>query len=81
MAELNVRDEPQSQHQTQRLRCIRFYFGYLAWEYPTNRLLQRLPLGKYSACNIILWGMTLSTFAAVKNFSGGVAVRFMLGGM
>ncbi|KAH0263135.1 putative MFS allantoate transporter, partial [Aureobasidium melanogenum] len=56
-----------------------FYFGYLAWEYPTNRLLQRLPLGKYSACNIILWGMTLSTFAAVKNFSGGVAVRFMLG--
>ncbi|KAG9636468.1 putative MFS allantoate transporter, partial [Aureobasidium melanogenum] len=27
-----------------------FYFGYLAWEYPTNRLLQRLPLGKYSAC-------------------------------
>lgn len=24
-----------------------FYFGYLAWEYPTNRLLQRLPLGKY----------------------------------
>lgn len=25
--------------------------------------------------------MTLSTFAAVKDFSGGVAVRFMLGGM
>lgn len=24
-----------------------FYFGYLAWEYPTNRLLQHLPLGKY----------------------------------
>lgn len=24
-----------------------FYFGYLAWEYPTSRLLQRLPLGKY----------------------------------
>lgn len=26
-----------------------FYFGYLAWEYPTSRLLQRLPLGKYCA--------------------------------
>lgn len=37
-----------------------FYFGYLAWEYPTNRLLQRLPLAKYSALNIILWGTTLA---------------------
>jgi hypothetical protein len=24
-----------------------FYFGYIAWEYPTTRLLQILPLGKY----------------------------------
>lgn len=24
-----------------------FYFGYIAWEYPTSRLLQVLPLGKY----------------------------------
>jgi ACS family allantoate permease-like MFS transporter len=24
-----------------------FYFGYIAWEYPTTRLLQKLPLGKY----------------------------------
>ena len=32
-----------------------FYFGYIAWEYPTTRLLQFLPLGKYSAFNIIMW--------------------------
>jgi ACS family allantoate permease-like MFS transporter len=32
-----------------------FYFGYIAWEYPTTRLLQLLPLGKYSAFNIIMW--------------------------
>ena len=56
-----------------------FYFGYLAWEYPTNRLLQRLPLAKYSAFNIIMWGGVLSLFAAVYNFSGAVAVRFFLG--
>lgn len=56
-----------------------FYFGYLAWEYPTNRLLQRLPLGKYSASCIILWGATLACFAAVKDFGGAVAVRFFLG--
>ena len=36
-----------------------FYIGYLAWEYPTNRLLQRLPLAKWSAFNIIAWGGTL----------------------
>ncbi|KAI9725141.1 MAG: hypothetical protein M1828_003483 [Chrysothrix sp. TS-e1954] len=56
-----------------------FYFGYLGWEYPTNWLLQRLPIGKYSAFNIIMWGITLSCFAGVTNFSGAVAVRFFLG--
>lgn len=56
-----------------------FYFGYLAWEYPTNRLLQRLPLGKYSAFCVIMWGVCLACFAGVTNFAGAVAVRFFLG--
>ncbi|KAK4992853.1 Allantoate permease [Elasticomyces elasticus] len=56
-----------------------FYFGYIAAEYPTARLLQKLPLGKYSAFNIIMWGLTLACFAAVKNFAGAVAIRFFLG--
>lgn len=56
-----------------------FYFGYLGWEYPTNRLLQRLPLGKYSAFNVFFWGVVLACFAAVENFAGAVAVRFFLG--
>ena len=56
-----------------------FYFGYIGWEYPTNFLLQKLPIGKYSSINIILWGLTLSCFAAVNNFSGAVAIRFFLG--
>jgi len=56
-----------------------FYFGYLAWEYPTTRLLQRLPLAKYSAFCVIVWGSTLALFATVSNFSGAVAVRFFLG--
>jgi ACS family allantoate permease-like MFS transporter len=53
--------------------------GYLAWEYPTNRLLQRLPLGKYSAACILMWGLILSCFAAVKSYSGAIAIRFFLG--
>ena len=56
-----------------------FYFGYIAWEYPTNRLLQRLPLAKYSSFCIIMWGLVLCCMAAVKSFSGAVAVRFFLG--
>lgn len=56
-----------------------FYFGYLGFEYFTNRALQRFPLGKFSAICVILWGTTLSCFAAVDNFGGAVAVRFFLG--
>ena len=45
-----------------------FYFGYIAWEYPTSRLLQLLPLGKYSAFNIIMWVSTWSAgFGAPAN--------------
>ena len=56
-----------------------FYFGYLAWEYPTNRLLQRLPLAKYSSFCVMMWGLVLCCMAATKNFQGAVAVRFFLG--
>ncbi|KUI70414.1 hypothetical protein VM1G_05791 [Cytospora mali] len=55
-----------------------FYFGYLFWEYPTNRLLQRLPLGKWSAFNVIMWGLVLCCMAATKNFAGAMTVRFFL---
>ena len=53
--------------------------GYIAWEYPTNRLLQRLPLAKYSSFCIIMWGLVLSCFAAVTNYQGAIAIRFFLG--
>ena len=56
-----------------------FYFGYIAFEYPANRLLQRLPVGKFSAGMVIAWGLVLACFAATKNFAGAVAIRFMLG--
>ena len=49
-----------------------FYFGYLFWEWPTNFLLQRFPLAKYSAFNVIMWGLTLCCLAAVKDFAGAM---------
>lgn len=43
-----------------------FYFGFLAWAFPTNFLLQRLPVGKYLGANIFLWGVFLMLQAAAK---------------
>lgn len=42
-------------------------------------MLQRLPIGKYSAACVIAWGVVLACFAATENFGGAVAIRFMLG--
>lgn len=67
-----------TQHNYQWIGSI-FYCGYLGFEYPTSRLLQRLPLAKYSALNIIFWGLTLSCTAATTNFASIASVRFVLG--
>jgi hypothetical protein len=56
-----------------------FYFGFLAWAFPTNFLMQRLPIGKYLGANICLWGVFLMIQAAAKNFAGLAALRAMAG--
>lgn len=57
-----------------------FYIGYLVFEYPHNRLMQRFPLGKYISISVILWGMILSATAGTSNATGVLVVRFFLGG-
>ncbi|KAI0749976.1 major facilitator superfamily domain-containing protein [Daedaleopsis nitida] len=57
--------------------CV--YLAILAWEFPTNRLIQRLPIAKYLAFNIAAWGAILATTAACKNFTGLIVVRTLLG--
>ncbi|PGH28006.1 hypothetical protein AJ80_00261 [Polytolypa hystricis UAMH7299] len=57
--------------------CI--YIAVLIVEYPTNWIIQRVPIAKYLGINIILWGATLALHAACKNFAGLVAVRTLLG--
>ncbi|KAG5984062.1 hypothetical protein E4U55_006197 [Claviceps digitariae] len=56
-----------------------FYFGYLAWEYPTTILIARLPIGKYLAGNTLFWGAVVALTAACRNFGGLMTVRFLLG--
>jgi hypothetical protein len=55
------------------------YMGVLVGEYPTNLLLQKLPVAKYLACNVFLWGCVISCSAAAKDFKALMVVRFLLG--
>ncbi|EHY54809.1 hypothetical protein HRR83_004019 [Exophiala dermatitidis] len=58
-----------------------FYFGYLAFEYPHNRLMQRLPLMKYVSCTVIIWGIVLCCHAGTTNFATLMVARFFLGAL
>jgi len=57
--------------------CI--YIAVLTVEYPTNYLIQRLPVAKYLGTSIILWGTILACHAAVKGFTGILVLRTLLG--
>ncbi|KAK5941537.1 hypothetical protein PMZ80_006816, partial [Knufia obscura] len=56
-----------------------FYFGFLAWAFPTNFLMQKYPLGKYLGANIILWGVFLMLQAACSSFATLAVLRFLSG--
>lgn len=58
-----------------------FYFGYLVFVYPHNRLMQRLPLARYLSCIVFIWGIVLGLNAACTNFAGLMAGRFVLGAL
>ncbi|EIN10598.1 MFS general substrate transporter [Punctularia strigosozonata HHB-11173 SS5] len=57
--------------------CV--YIAILAWEFPANRLLQRLPVAKFLGFNITAWGAVLACTAACHNFGGLITVRTLLG--
>lgn len=56
-----------------------FYFGYLLWSWPSSFLSVRLPLGKYLAVSVILWGAVLMCHGACHDFRGLMVARFFLG--
>ncbi|OCL04107.1 MFS allantoate transporter [Glonium stellatum] len=56
-----------------------FYFGFLVWAFPTNFLMQRLPVGKYLGANIFLWGVLLIAQAGAKNFATLAVLRALSG--
>ncbi|KAL2793135.1 major facilitator superfamily domain-containing protein [Aspergillus keveii] len=57
--------------------CI--YIAVLIVEYPTNWIIQRVPIAKYLSANIIIWGAILALHSVANNFPSLIAVRTLLG--
>ncbi|KAH7402431.1 allantoate permease [Pyrenochaeta sp. MPI-SDFR-AT-0127] len=57
--------------------CI--YLAVLLVEYPTNWILQRVPVAKYLGANILAWSAVLCCHALCFSFPSLVAVRTLLG--
>lgn len=55
------------------------YLAVLFWEFPTNVIIQKVPVAKYLSFNIICWGIVLGCHALGKNFTVLVVVRTLLG--
>ncbi|KAB2576883.1 Major facilitator superfamily [Lasiodiplodia theobromae] len=57
-----------------------FYIGFLATEFPTQYLAQRVSrLGLYLGTNIVLWGIVLCGHAGTSSFAGLAICRTLLG--
>lgn len=56
-----------------------FNFGFLAWSFPTNLIIQRVPIGKYTGSVIFVWALLQMCTAATSSYGGILAVRFILG--
>lgn len=55
------------------------YIAVLVFELPTNFIIQKVPVAKYLAVNVCLWGIVLGCHALGKNFAILVTVRTLLG--
>ncbi|KAL4738514.1 major facilitator superfamily domain-containing protein [Aspergillus similis] len=56
-----------------------FYLGYLLAEWPQNWALQRFPVGKWLAGNLIVWGCIILLHTPCNSFASLFVVRFLLG--
>ncbi|KAJ9602864.1 hypothetical protein H2200_012644 [Cladophialophora chaetospira] len=60
--------------------AMMFYIGFLAAEFPTQYLAQRISrLGKYLGANVMLWGVILSCMSACTSYAGLMICRTLLG--
>ncbi|CAI6082022.1 unnamed protein product [Clonostachys chloroleuca] len=56
-----------------------FNFGYLAASAPIAFMIVRLPMAKFMAVSVSIWGGVLMSMAATHNAGGLITTRFFLG--
>lgn len=56
-------------------------FGYLIWCFPAAGLLQKLPIAKFIATGVGIWGIVLICTGFSNNFPTLVALRVLLGAL
>ncbi|KIX05362.1 uncharacterized protein Z518_06234 [Rhinocladiella mackenziei CBS 650.93] len=60
--------------------AMMFYIGFLAAEFPTQYLAQRISrLGKYLGANVMIWGAVLACMAACTSYADLMICRTFLG--
>ncbi|KAJ5376236.1 hypothetical protein N7509_013122 [Penicillium cosmopolitanum] len=75
----NLREDLNLQGSNYSWTSAVFYFGYFFWSWPSSYVIVRLPIGKYLACSVFIWGGILMCHAATKDFAGLMCARFFLG--
>lgn len=56
-----------------------FNFGYLFWALPSNYIIQRVPVAKYTGIMLFVWAIILIAHIGCQNYAGMLVVRFILG--
>ncbi|ETN37999.1 uncharacterized protein HMPREF1541_07622 [Cyphellophora europaea CBS 101466] len=79
-AVMGLREDLRLEGQEYNHAAMIFYIAYLAAEFPTQYLSQRISrLGKYLGVNIVLWGIALAAHASCQNYAGLMICRAILG--
>ena len=56
-----------------------FNFGYLFWALPSNYIIQRAPVAKYTGVMLFVWAIILIAHMGCQNYGGMLVIRFILG--
>lgn len=56
-----------------------FNFGYLFWALPSNYIIQKVPIAKYTGIMLAVWAIILIGHVGAKNYGGLLVLRFILG--
>lgn len=56
-----------------------FNFGYMFGAFPSNYVIQKVPVAKFTSVMLVLWAVILIGHIGATNYGGMLALRFILG--